>query len=316
MAVSDLVFKVAERTHVGRVRTMNEDDVWHGQTPIGFFYIVADGMGGHAAGEVASNLVVTLLMERAAHSNPNDDPVAIMKDAMFRANMRIFRKAAMNPELYGMGSTAVSILVRDGLAYVSHVGDSRAYLMRDRKLHRLTTDHTLVQMLVNSGIMSQEEAEKHPRSHILNQAVGCHPDAVVDILEKPVELTGGDVLMLCSDGLSGLVSDEEISLVLQTEENPDLAADRLVQMALAAGGTDNVTVQVIKTIGPKEKVPAPPKPRRETIPPEDLEDTKRIILGELEPDTIPLPNFPVLIAGSLSGLLLMIVVAYLVAKLL
>ncbi len=282
MSAQQLVYKVGERTHVGRVRKINQDDVWHGQTPLGFFYVVADGMGGHAAGEVASNLVVTILMERCAHSDPNADPMAIIKDSLYTANIEIFKKGAQNPELYGMGSTAVAALIHDGLAYIAHVGDSRAYLMRDGRLYRMTIDHTLVQTLVDSGIMTEEEAKHHPRSHILNSAVGCHPDALVDILPEPIELTGGDVLMLCTDGLHGLIEDDAIAKVLSSDLDAQAMADVLVEMALRAGGTDNVTVQIIKTIGPKEHVRPVPTPVHRPPDPVELEDTKRYVLSVQE----------------------------------
>ena len=316
MSGSQLIFKVAERTHVGRVRKVNQDDVWHGQTPIGFFYVVADGMGGHAGGEVASNLVVTLLMKRAAKSDPNADPVAIMKDALYRANIEIFRNGALHPELYGMGSTAVAVLIRDGYAYIAHVGDSRIYMMRDGQLYRLTIDHTLVQMLVDSGLMTEEEAENHPRSHILNSAVGCHPDAMVDILPDPVDLTGGDVLLLCSDGLTGMVDDKHIREVLASDLNPDKMCSILVDMALHNGGTDNVTVQIIKAIGEREKARPVPTPRHDPPPPEDIEDTKRYIVGEQERRGRRTPPWLSVTLGSFGGFALAALVAWLLNRLL
>jgi len=316
MSGSQLIFKVAERTHVGRVRRINQDDVWHGQTPMGFFYVVADGMGGHAGGEVASNLVVTLLMKRAAKSDPNADPVAIMKDALYRANIEIFRKGALNPELYGMGSTAVAVLIRDSKAYIAHVGDSRIYMLRDGQLHRLTIDHTLVQMLVDSGLMTEDEAEDHPRSHILNSAVGCHPDAVVDILPEPVYLTGGDVLLLCSDGLTGMVDDKYIREVLASDLDPDKMCGFLVDMALKNGGTDNVTVQIIKAIGDRESVRPVPAPRHEPPPPEEVEDTKRYIVGAQEKRPRRMPPWLSVTLGSFGGFALASLIYWLMLRLL
>ncbi len=307
----ELVYKVAERTHVGKVRKKNQDDVWHGQTPIGFFYVVADGMGGHQGGEIASNLVVNLLMQRCARSDPNSDPIAIIKDSLFRANIEIFKKGALNPELYGMGSTAVAVLIKDGKAYVAHVGDSRIYLYRAGALHRLTIDHTLVQMLIESGIMNEEEAKNHPRSHILNSAVGCHPDALVDILPEAVKLQGGDVIMLCTDGLHGLVSDVHIERVLARETTPDVMASDLIDMALSAGGTDNVTVQVIKVIGPKEDPLPVPVPKHAPPPRDDIENTKKIILNMQDNKRKEGPPVWMIIAiGTVIGLLVCLIMFY------
>jgi len=225
-------------TDVGKRRAENEDsflvdDDHH-------LYAVADGMGGHNAGEVASATAIEAL--RATFTDPPQ-----IADAVKRANAAVIDKAHTDAGYENMGTTLTALAIDDSRALIGHVGDSRAYLLRDGELTLITEDHKWVQQLVNEGRLSPEEAETHPQRSIVTRALGIDPDITVDM--EAVDLSDGDRLLLCSDGLSDMVREDEIATVLRREPDAQRAARSLVEAANHAGGDDNITVIVVNVEG-------------------------------------------------------------------
>ena len=235
--------EVASRTDVGRVRESNQDACGVFEDPRGDrLFIVADGMGGHRGGEVASSLAVEAIAEACAASEAA--PGERLREAVVAANQRIFERSQRDPKVAGMGTTVVAVLLaREGSAWVVHVGDSRLYRLRRGAFETLTEDHSLVADLVRRGMLSAVEAEHHPRRHQLLRSVGCEPETEPEV--AALELEPGDRLLLCTDGLCGYAEPGSIAQGLG-EATPELAARTLVELADACGGEDNVTVQVIE----------------------------------------------------------------------
>lgn len=232
--------KSAAGTNVGLVRAGNEDSVLC-EHPL---YVVADGLGGHAAGEVASRMAVDRLREITLSPEVSvADAQQQLADAVRDANHRIHASATQDPEHAGMGTTiTAAVAVGDTLAF-AHVGDSRAYLFRDGELTHVTEDHTPVQRAVRAGVISAEEAVRHPNRHVLAQAVGL--DANIEVDTPTVELRSGDRIVLCTDGLTDPVPDPAMTRLLGRFGTPQQAVDGLIKEALNGGGPDNVTVIVL-----------------------------------------------------------------------
>ena len=229
-------FAVGARSDVGRGRPENEDDFLvereHG------LYAVADGMGGHRAGEVASATAIETL--KAAYLGGQR-----LDQAVVAANAAVFAKAADDPAWQGMGTTLTAVALEgDSTALLGHVGDSRAYLMRDGAVTQVTDDHSLVEQLVREGRLTPEQAQRHPQRAIITRALGI--DAEVEVDTYRVDLRPGDRLLLCSDGLTNMLSDDTIASTLRRHTDPQQAADTLVDMANQAGGDDNITVVVLE----------------------------------------------------------------------
>jgi protein phosphatase len=229
-------------TDIGRVRTSNQDQL----LVTAELFAVADGMGGHAAGEVASLTAVEALKAAYANNGGTEGLVA----AAHQANRSIWERAQGNPELHGMGTTLVAVALvnednEDRLAIIN-VGDSRVYLLRQGELEQLTTDHSLVQELVDDGQLSELEATVHPQRHVLTRALGVDSDVSVDVLQLlPLK---GDRLLLCSDGLSRELNDSQVASILRRLGDPDDAARELVAAAKNRGGNDNITVVIIDVV--------------------------------------------------------------------
>ncbi|HEX2295505.1 MAG TPA: Stp1/IreP family PP2C-type Ser/Thr phosphatase [Actinomycetota bacterium] len=228
---------VGVQTDVGRVRKGNEDSYLL-EAPI---YAVADGMGGHIAGDVASATAVAEISDGIDRSPPEDG--ADLAELVTRANGAIWEKARSDPSLRGMGTTCTLVMIDGDVAHIAHVGDSRAYLLRDGSFRQLTEDHTLVERMVREGRLSAEEAANHPQRNVITRALGVDANVQVDVSEE--RLSDGDRILITSDGLTSMVEPEEIAEVLDRERDPQAAADRLVEMANDAGGEDNVTVLVL-----------------------------------------------------------------------
>jgi len=244
----------AARTDPGPVRENNEDnflvDIESG------LFIVADGMGGHAAGEVASEIAVETVAEVLLEAeNPDEtrlarvtpDPEDAIRErlryAMNQASLRIRRAAMEDPTQAGMGTTLCVLLIEDGVAHLGHVGDSRIYLFRDDALQRLTRDHTVVQQEIDAGRLTPELARIVPHKNILTQSVGYHGPVEPDTATRPVQ--PGDVFVICSDGLTDPLDDDALSTIIRDTPSEDLA-EELVQQAIENGTEDNVTVVVVK----------------------------------------------------------------------
>ena len=232
-------------TDVGLVRAANEDS--HGESRPeenhgnGTLLIVCDGMGGHVGGAAASQMAVHSIKEHFAREY-HDNPYVAISEAIQFANEQIYARAQAEPELRGMGTTCTLALFRGDNIYLGHVGDSRIYLTSDDKLHRLTKDHSFVQTLVDQGIITDAESETHARKNELTQALGIKPQVSPTVPESPVQMKAGDKLMLCSDGLCGLVNDPTMQEVLAQSDSIENKAAHLIELAKNAGGTDNITV--------------------------------------------------------------------------
>ena len=224
-------FRIGASTHVGRVREGNEDS-YMADEPL---FAVADGMGGHQGGEVASKLALDTLRKAT-------DGVALAQ-AVQDANRAVFERAGKDPALAGMGTTLTAFLVVGDTLRLAHVGDSRAYLLREGELQRITTDHTVVEGLVEKGELTPQEASIHPQRSILTRAIGVDGEVQVD--QASIQPRPGDRLLLCSDGLTGMIEEADIQRILEEHEDPQAAADALVEAANEAGGQDNITAIVI-----------------------------------------------------------------------
>jgi PPM family protein phosphatase len=243
-------------TDAGKVRQNNEDALLVGEGEDETLFVVADGIGGFEAGEVASSLAVEALKELR--------PDRSFKTAIAEANRRILAAGRTDKKLSGMGTTVVAIRFggtqREPLAEVAHVGDSRAYLVRGGEMNPITEDHSLVAELVRSGDLTRDQAAEHPQKNLITRALGADEDVAVDTTVLPIE--ADDRVLLCSDGLSDMVPEARISeLLLNSPEDPERAARDLLAAALDAGGNDNITVIVVDV---KEQAPPPRRVRRQS----------------------------------------------------
>lgn len=223
------------KTHVGLVRRQNEDSAWFDEAR--GVYAVADGMGGHMAGEVASAMAIEAVKNMACSDAAPG--ISAMRDMVFAGHEAIYTHALRNPQCSGMGTTLSALWHSGSYAYIAHVGDSRIYRLRSGVLEQITQDHSLVEELVRARIITKEEARTHPRRNIITRALGTRGENMPDMLAADVQK--GDIWLLCSDGLTGMVEDDVICCTLR-EYPLEEAADRLIDLALKAGGKDNVTL--------------------------------------------------------------------------
>jgi protein phosphatase len=230
----------------GLVREQNEDNCETAETANGTVCVVCDGMGGHAGGATASKIAVGCILQFLSKEKYADIRTAL-GDALEFANLQILGAASENPELQGMGTTACALVYQDNKAWIAHAGDSRIYLYvaKEKRLHRLTKDHSYVQGLVEQGIIYQEEAENHPDKNRILKALGIKEELKPEILEKPILPAKNDIFLICSDGLSGMVSDKEIEKILAEKTDMKAKETALMSAAKAAGGTDNITFQLL-----------------------------------------------------------------------
>jgi protein phosphatase len=231
-------------TDVGRTRTVNQDYVFSCLEPVGNLpnlFIVADGMGGHQAGDFASSYSVKKILESISLSLQKN-PHKIFADAIRYANRELIEKAKANPELRGMGTTVVLLTIVGEKAYVANVGDSRLYLMEDT-LTQITVDHSLVQEMIKIGELTKESARIHPDKNIITRAVGAGRDINADFFE--FSLTEKSILLMCSDGLSNMVEDEQLAILLKSAKTPEKVGKKLIDTANQNGGKDNIAVIVI-----------------------------------------------------------------------
>jgi serine/threonine protein phosphatase PrpC len=236
-----LRLRYAVRSDVGLTREDNEDSAYAGPRVL----VIADGMGGAAAGEVASSVAVATIA-RLDEEAVGTDLIGPLRDAVDDAQAQIAVLVDAEPALAGMGTTVTAMLAGEGRLGLIHVGDSRAYLLRGGSLERMTHDHTLVQSLIDAGRITEEEARVHPQRAVVTRAVDGSADVTADVSVR--ELFVGDRLLLCSDGLSGVVSDETIATTLTARIDPAEAAERLIDLALRGGGPDNVTCIVADVV--------------------------------------------------------------------
>lgn len=243
-----LEFKVGYGTDVGKKRSQNQDSVAV-RPEIGFF-IVADGMGGHQGGEIASAMAVevtTQMIERAKKI-PDFSSKSMLIEGIRSASTAIHRKARQSANLNGMGTTVVSLVFSDKNLTVGHVGDSRCYFFRPQMIWQLTRDHSLVQEKLRAGLITREQARTDKMKNVITRSVGFESDVNIDIYEFPIQ--PGDAFIICSDGLSGMIDDAGISYTIDKflfeEKDPQKAANELIKKANENGGEDNVTVVVVQ----------------------------------------------------------------------
>lgn len=241
--------KFAARTDKGRHRELNEDsfDIIAGADGMPSFFIIADGMGGHNSGELASKTAVDYVSgivsglgkSFGAEGGTEEELKKLIADA----NRSVYEKSLELPENNGMGTTMTIAAAAGGRMYIGHVGDSRLYLVRNGSIRQLTTDHSYIEEMVRNGSLTREEAQKHPRKHVITRALGCMPEVEPDAYSCDME--AGDTYILCTDGLTNMLGEEDIARVA-AENAPEPACEELVRQANDSGGEDNITVIVIK----------------------------------------------------------------------
>ncbi len=248
-AVPELHVDIATLSDVGCVREVNEDSIRvirqtepNELAKRGILVVVADGMGGHNAGEVASKLAVEVVVQR--YVDETEDPGKALASALEQANRVIIDAASKDARYTGMGTTCTALLLRGGVAYCAHVGDSRLYLVRGNDIILMTEDHSAVMDLLRQGTITADEARHHPDKNVIVRALGARAEVEVASWEKPLSVRPGDTFLICSDGLYDLVEDNELFDALRGAL-PQLACERLVELARQRGGPDNITVGII-----------------------------------------------------------------------
>ena len=232
-------------TDIGQKRQLNQDFIYRSETPVGNLpnvFIVADGMGGHNAGDYASRLAVETVVEEISTSFEKN-PVKILNNAIERANEMLRKRAREDRALSGMGTTIVAATCMGKYLEVANVGDSRLYVISD-EIRQITQDHSLVEEMVRMGGLDKETARNHPDKNIITRAVGARRDVEVDFFD--VELQTGDMVLLCSDGLTNMVDDEMICRILKGDGNLEDRVEELTRTANQNGGKDNISVIVIE----------------------------------------------------------------------
>ena len=229
-------------TDVGVKRNMNQDFVYASDQPVGNLsnlYIVADGMGGHNAGDLASRYTVEVMVDYIEGASETR-PIPLLEEVIEAANRKVLERAMEDKQLEGMGTTVVAATVQDDCLYVANVGDSRLYLLDGSSIEQITKDHSLVEEMVRSGQIGREEARNHPEKNVITRAVGVKSRLRIDFFD--IALYEGDRFLLCSDGLTNMVEDEDIFEMVKRETSLERAAHRLVVLANRNGGKDNISV--------------------------------------------------------------------------
>lgn len=232
-------------TDIGSSRSMNQDYFYLSTNPIGNLpniFIVADGMGGHKAGDVASRETVGIII-RDIQESKRKDPVSIMEEAIDKANQGLIKISLDNPELEGMGTTVVMATICGDIVYIANIGDSRLYIIND-EIRQITRDHSFVQEMVSLGKLDKKSAKNHARKNILTRALGVEKNVVADFFE--IKYEKGSRILICSDGLTNMVDDEEIKAIVMEEKHLEEAVKRLIDKANENGGMDNITSLLIE----------------------------------------------------------------------
>ena len=238
--------KVFSATDIGQKRHMNQDFIFTSEESVGNLpnlFVVADGMGGHNAGDFASRYGVSVLVE-TVRKDKNFNPVKVMRNAIEAANREVFSQSRNDPSMAGMGTTMVVCTVVGGYAYIANVGDSRLYLAGSDSMTQITQDHSLIAEMVRLGELTPEEGRNHPDKNIITRAVGTNEDVKIDFFD--VKLETGDQILMCSDGLSNMVEDQRIFEILKGEDTEADKAQVLVDEANANGGRGNIAVIVVE----------------------------------------------------------------------
>ena len=232
------------RTDTGIKRNNNQDSIFFSDAPVGplpNLYIVADGMGGHKAGDQASKMAIDITVDFVKNSTL-ENPIAVLKRAMIYANNEIYKAASKDPELTGMGTTMVVAVAQEGKLYVANVGDSRLYVVNS-EIKQITMDHSLVEELIRKGELERKRGRNHPEKNIITKAMGSKEEVIPDFFE--IDINSEDKYLLCSDGLSNMVEDDEIRDIVVDNYKLEDIAQALVDRANYYGGSDNISVVVI-----------------------------------------------------------------------
>ena len=234
-------------TDAGQVRDHNEDSVTVVKNAAGeILMAVADGMGGHKGGEIASSIAITHIGKRFTDSSrvgTKDEAINFLKEIVSEANMLLYKYTEDNPESVGMGTTIVMALLTDEFLLFGNIGDSSGFVIKDRKIYKITNDHTLVNLLVKSGEITEEEAKDHPRKNVLMRALGANLSVQMDIFDVERDV---NAILLCSDGLTNMLDEKQIEAVLDSDLDIDAKVQKLINKANNRGGTDNITVAYLQ----------------------------------------------------------------------
>lgn len=231
-------------TDVGQIREVNQDYVFTSENPVGTLpnlFVVADGMGGHKAGDVAARFAVETLVHYIESQKEETNPLRVLQSAIKTANEQLYDKAQNNEALTGMGTTMVAAVIEGNMLYVANVGDSRLYVVGEEMI-QITRDHSLVEEMVRRGEIRREEARNHPNKNIITRAMGTSPKVTADCFEEPLD---GRQVLMCSDGLTNMLEDEDIKIIMNRSENLETAGRQLVAIANENGGMDNITVVLV-----------------------------------------------------------------------
>ena len=243
------MIKTFSITDIGKKRKLNQDYVYTSETPVGplpNLFLVADGMGGHKAGDYASRCAIEPIVDYIGRTG-DVEPVGILEAAVARANEMVRYKASSDEAYNGMGTTLVAATIEGNRMRVANVGDSRLYVVGSRKINQITRDHSYVEEMVRMGEIRRDQARSHPDKNIITRAVGAEENIAVDFFD--VTLQPGDIVLMCSDGLTNMIEDEEIRMILQGKRDLVEKAESLVNAANNNGGKDNIAVVLIDPFG-------------------------------------------------------------------
>lgn len=233
------------KTDIGKKRSMNQDNLFFSDEPVGCLpnlYIVADGMGGHKAGDYASSYAVYRFVEFVKQCE-NSNPITVMKQGIHAVNDGILAASAEREEFSGMGTTFVCAVVDANHLYVANIGDSRLYVLDKDSIRQITLDHSLVEELIRTGQLDPLKVRNHPEKNIITRALGANEEAIPDFFE--IELHMDERILMCSDGLSNMVEDDELQNIIMEAEKPEAAVERLIDRANYYGGKDNIAALVV-----------------------------------------------------------------------
>lgn len=236
--------KSSGKTDTGSKRSNNQDSIYYSDKPVGplpNLYIVADGMGGHRAGDQASNMAIDIAVDFIKKSTI-ENPIAVLKRAMIFANNEIYKTASRDPDLRGMGTTMVAAVAQEDKLYVANIGDSRLYAIGD-DIRQITMDHSLVEELIRDGKLERKKGRNHPEKNIITKAMGSKEEVIPDFFE--IDINTNDKYLLCSDGLSNMVEDDEIRDIVMDNEDLSETAQALIDRANYYGGADNISLVII-----------------------------------------------------------------------
>lgn len=240
------MLKTFSITDIGKKRKLNQDYVFTSEIPVGHLpnlFLVADGMGGHNAGDYASRYTIETIVEDIGSSS-NDSPVIVLEKAIQSANRLIRQKSFEDEDLSGMGTTVVAATIDEDRLCVANVGDSRLYVINNREIKQITRDHSLVEEMVRMGGLQREQARSHPDKNIITRAIGAQDEVEIDFFQ--MTLSKDDIILMCSDGLTNMIDDEEIRMILQGQRDIVEKAETLVNAANNNGGKDNIAVILVE----------------------------------------------------------------------